>query len=552
MRNGRLSALLIFFLILTLIVIVRLADLQIIRHKRYKEKAQEQRKRIIRLATDRGDIFDRNGRILATSVDTYSIYINPRVFKDYKRLSELLGEGIVHFSKDRYFAWVKRKVDKGLAEKIKEEKMKGLGLLLEKKRVYPKGHLASQVLGFVGIDNEGLSGIELSYDEYLRGKEGRTITEFDPRGYELLSGNEEEIEKASPGMNLTLTIDESIQYLAEKELEKTIKKYHAYQGLMIVMDIETGEILALAGKPDFDPNRYYKFNPLTWKSFAVDVYEPGSTFKIITVAAALNEGIVTEKTKLRALETLRIADRIIRNSHEEEWTGKTVTLSKMLERSINTAVAQIGLKLGSKRFYRQIVDFGFGRRTQAGLPSESRGILKKPAHWYKPDLGTISFGQGIAVTPLQMISAYASIANQGKRVKPHLIGKIESLDGSFVKTFDTTYLGRSTSKKNAQILKELLANVVEKGTGRRAETRYYRVAGKTGTSQKAGPHGRYLKDQYFASFIGFAPLSDPKLAIIVIIDNPKDVIWGGAVAAPAFSQVVGQSLRYLNVPADVL
>jgi cell division protein FtsI/penicillin-binding protein 2 len=552
MRNKRLTALIILILILALAVIVRLIDLQIIRHKGYKEKALEQRQRIIKLAADRGDIYDRNGRLLATSLDTYSVYVNPRVFIDYKKLSKLLGEKISPYPRNRYFAWVKRKIGKDLAGKIEKGKMPGLGLLPEKKRVYPKGSLASQVLGFVGLDNEGLSGIELSYDEYLKGKEGRIITESDPRGYELLSGQEEEITKVSPGMDLTLTIDESIQYIAEKELEKAVKKYQAYQGFLAVMDVKSGELLALAGKPDFDPNYYYRSDPLTWKSFAVDVYEPGSTFKVITVAAGLNERIISEKTELKALESLKVADRIIRNSHDEEWTGSTVTLSKMLERSINTAAAQIGLKLGSKRFFRQIKDFGFGERTNAGLPSESRGILKEPSKWYKIDEATISFGQGIAVTPLQLIAAYASIGNQGERVRPYLVKKIESLDGRFIKTFDTEDLGRSTSKENAELLKELMASVAEEGTGKRAETRYYRVAGKTGTSQKAGPRGRYLKDQYIASFVGFAPLKDPRLAVLVIIDRPKKTIWGGAVAAPVFSSVAGQSLRYLNVPADVL
>lgn len=552
MRNGRFSVLLIIILLLTLVVLARLMELQIFRHKGFKERAQAQHTRVIRLAPDRGDIFDRNGRLLATSIDSYSIYVNPRVFKDHEKLSRLLGEKVPVFSKDRYFVWVKRKIDREIMEKIKQADLPGLDFLIEKKRIYPKRHLLSQVLGFVGIDNEGLSGLELSYDEYLKAKEGKVITESDPRGYELLSGSEKELSKASSGMNLTLTIDESIQYLAEKELEQAVKKHRARKGLMIVLDLESGEILALAGKPDFDPNHYSDFSRLNWKSPAVDVYEPGSTFKTMTVLAALNEGEVDKDTRLKALDTIRVADRVISNSHDEKWTGSTVSLSKMLQRSINTAVAQISLKLGRERFYRQIKRLGFGEETGSGLPSESRGIVREPRTWSEPALATIAFGQGIAVTPLQMVCAYAAIGNQGEKARPYLVKKIESVDGKFLKTFNGRSGERVASKKNAEIVKEMLCEVVDLGTGKPAHIKYYSAAGKTGTSQKPGPFGGYLKDQYIASFAGFAPAGSPRLAAIVIIDDPKDKIWGEAVAAPVFSRVLGPALRYLNVPADML
>lgn len=551
MKKDRTYLLLILFLVLSLIILIRLIILQIFEHEKLKGMAERQRTRIITLAADRGEILDRNGRILAISLDTYSIYVNPREFKDVSALSNILGEKIGPFDGKKLFAWVVRKIEKGLAQKVEDSKIPGVYMLPEKKRVYPKGRLASQVIGFCGMDNEGLSGLELSCDKYLKGVEGRIVTESDPMGYELLSVNEKDIADASPGMNLTLTIDESIQYLAESKLEAVLKKFQAISGNIIVMDVKSGDILALAGKPDFDPNEYAKFDPKRWRTSAVDVYEPGSTFKVITTAAGLDEGIINLDTKLKALDSITVGGKVIKNSHQINWNGSTISISRMLEQSVNTGAVQIGLKLGPERFYKKIKDFGFGDRLSINLPGESSGILKHFSNWYKPDIGMMTFGQSIAVTPIQLLSAIGSIANGGKRIRPVLVRKIESIDGSFVKTFQGEELNRTVSNSTAIEVTKLLENVVLFGSGKRAKMNDYRVGGKTGTAQKAAG-GIYLKGRYIASFIGFAPLTDPQLIVLVIINEPKGSIWGESVAGPVFKEVVEGALRYLNVPPDMV
>ena len=552
MKKNRLIALAAVFLLLALIILIRLFELQVIHYDFYIKKAEQQRTRIIPLSADRGDILDRNGRILAASLDTFSVYVNPRKFTSAEVLAKLLDEPVGPFDKRKLFAWVKRKIDKSLAEKIKKAGIPAVYLLGEKKRVYPKGHLASQVLGFVGLDNEGLSGIELSLEKYLKGKEGRIVTESDPMGYELLVAKDRNQSEVTPGMIVTLTLDESIQYLAEKVIADTIKQFGATKGQIIVMDLKTGEILALAGKPDFDPNQYAKFDPRSWRSGAVDVYEPGSTFKVITAAAGLDQAVVNFDTKLKTLDSIELGGKTIKNSHQIKWERSYLTLSEMLERSINTGAVQVALKLGPERFYKKIRDFGFGERLSVDLPGESAGLLKEPRHWYKPDIGMMSFGQTLAVTPVQLLAAIGSLANGGRRLKPILVKRIESPDGSFVRTNSTEMLNHTVSERTAEEAKQLMENVVLYGTGRRTRMSRYRTGGKTGTAQKSVPGGGYYKDRFIASYVGFAPFDNPRLCALVIVDDPKASIWGESVAGPAFKVVVEETLRYLNVPPDIM
>jgi len=553
MSKGRLQALIYLLVILSLVLLARLIELQLFRHDFYKQKAEDQRRRVINLAAERGDIYDRRGRILATTIDTFSVAVNPRIFSSFEALSKLLLKPIETLPKQRSFFWIARKLPLELAQKVRAAKLSGVYLLPDKKRIYPKGRLAAQILGFAGLDNEGLSGIELAWDRYLKGKEGRLITESDPLGYELPQMPERDEEKAHPGMNLTLTIDEAIQYLAERELTRALKQFRAAAGSIIVMEVESGEILALAGKPDFDPNEYQKSDYHFWKSRALDVYEPGSTFKVITVCAGLQEGAVKLDEKLKALNTLEIGGKVIENSHEIDWPGSTISLSFMLEKSINTGAAQVSLKLGPKKFYQMIRGFGFGETTGVGLYSESRGLVRSPEEWSKPDIAMMSFGQSLAVTPLQLIAAYASIARGGVRIKPILVKKIESPDASYVRAEAPQELNRVLSPQVAEQAKKLLENVVLYGSGKRTQMKHFRVGGKTGTAQKALPWGRgYMKNHFIASFCGFAPLSRPQIAILVIVDDPQGVIWGETVAGPTFKVVMEETLRYLNVKPDVI
>jgi len=543
----------IIFIVIGIIFFLALIKIQIFQHDFFRGKAENQQRRYIKIATDRGDIFTQDGAILATSLNTYSIYVNPRVFEDYEKLSNVLGKTVVPISSKKYFAWIKRKVGSSIAKKLKAINLSGLGIVSEKKRAYPNGNLASQVIGFTGIDNEGLSGLELSLDEYLRAKEGWVKTYADPIGYEFLTAKSEKLNPEEEGLNVVLTIDQRIQYVAERELEKVKKKFGAISATAIVMDVKSGEILALASKPDFDPNHYQRTNRKYWNSPACSIFEPGSTFKIITVAAALEDDVVDLDTKLKARESIVVGGKTIGNAHEIDWPGSRTSLSFMLEQSINTGSVQVALKLGKEKFYKAIKRFGFGKKTKFGLPGESRGIVRDYKRWYKPDIGMISFGQSIAVTPVQLVAAFASIANEGKLVKPHIVKRIESRDGTFIKSFSPKIVGRTLSSKTAQKVMGLMQSVVESGTGRPTRIKYYNVAGKTGTAQKVKKGGRgYQKDHYIASFIGIAPVNDPKICALVIVDDPKGTIWGATTAGPVFKRIVSESLRYLQVKPDKL
>jgi len=528
-NDARLKTLAVIFLLLLGAVIVRLLDLQIFRHDFFEKLSLKQRTRIIDLAASRGDVYDRNGEIMATSIDTYSL-----------------------FRQEPHFAWVARKLPLAAAEQLKKAGSAEVFMIKEKKRIYPQNNLAAQVLGFVGADNQGLSGIELSYDRYLKGKTGQIITEGDPQGRELY-GAVREIDPGEDGMNVTLTLDQNLQYIAEQEIQAVVRQFKATSGMLIVMDAKSGELLALASKPDFDPNAYGKADSRLWHPRFLDPYEPGSTFKLITAAAGLQDGVIDQNTKLKALNRLEIGGKIIQNSHQIAWPGPDISVSFMLEQSINTGAAQIGIMLGPERFYKRLKQFGFGELTDFGLDGESRGIVRYWENWYKPDVAMITFGQGIAVTPLQLLSAVSAFGNKGRAVKPYLVKRIESNDGNFVKVYAETERGRPVSEKVAAEMKKLMRDVVVSGSGRKAQMAWYSVGGKTGTAQKALPGGRgYLKGRYIASFIGLAPLSDPRIAALVIVDDPKGVIWGETVAGPAFKNVVEYALRYLNVKPDMI
>lgn len=520
--------LLIIFAAIFSLVVVRLISLQLFGYEFYKKKSLEQRTRIINLPAERGDIYDRNGEILATTIDTYSV-----------------------FSQKNGFSWVARKLSLAEAQKVRDQSPGELVLFKEKKRVYPKGKFAAQLLGFVGMDNQGLSGVELAWDRYLRGKAGRLITEGDPEGRELLGGAIEK-DPGEEGMNISLTVDNNIQYIAEREIEKQIRDSNAISGMIIVMGAKTGEILALASKPDYDPNNFSKYDSRLWHPRFIDPYEPGSTFKLITVASALDEGVINPNSKLRALDKIEVGGKVIENSHAIDWEGKDVTVSKVLEQSINTGTVQIGQKLGPERFYKRIRAFGFGDSTGLGLYGESKGILRYWENWYKPDIAMITFGQSIAVTPLQLVSAVSAFANGGRTVKPFIIKKIQSNDDRYIKTFSSDRGGRAVSNRTAEEVKKLMRNVVLHGSGRRAQMEWFTTGGKTGTAQKAFRGGGYMKGHFIASFIGMAPLDDPEIIALVIVDDPKGSIWGESVCGPVFKNVVEYTLRYLNTKPDML
>ena len=558
--NKRAVGVLFLFILIFILLAARLFYLQVIRHEFFLDKSRDQRVRLIVLSPDRGDIYDRNGDVLATSINAFSVGAFPSDVKNKSGtadiISKILKENrsaiLQKLNSGKPFVWIARKIEEPLAQKIKDKKISGIELLAEKKRVYPKKKLASQILGFVGMDNQGLSGIEISYDKYLKGEEGNLIKEIDPRGREILTSNLRVLRSPTNGGNLTLTIDGSIQYKAETEIRKMVQDSHANSGSVIVMDIKSGEILALASYPDFDPNDYQKFNKNVWYNRVVtDVYEPGSTFKLVTVASAIDEGVITKDTVINSPDSIKLGGRTIKNSHHLKFTTKDLTVKEILRESVNTGAVEIALKLGKDKFYKHMKEFGFGDYTGVGLFGESRGILNDPAVWNKPDIAMMSFGQSIAVTPIQLISSLSSIANGGVKMKPRLVKMIEKDDANFLKVFAPEYGGRTISEKTAADMLELCEDVVENGTGRPAKINGFRVGGKTGTAQKAQPGGvGYMPGHYISSFIGFTPLDKPCIAVLVVVDDPKPVYWGEKIAAPVFKQVAEYTLRRLNIPPD--
>jgi cell division protein FtsI/penicillin-binding protein 2 len=506
---------------------LRLFYLQVVKFDYYRSRSVDQRTRIIVLAAERGDILDRTGEVLATSIDTYSIFVTPKAIKDKGLVSEVLSR-LIKVSKYRIlnclysgkpFVWVERKIPKSMGEAVKAARIPGVGVFLERERIYPNGRLASQILGFVGLDNQGLSGVELGFDKYLKGEERKLITESDPSGRELVAAAPRQIEAPVEGLKITLTIDQVIQYFAEKELEAAVKKHGAKAGTIVVMDIKSGELLAIASKPDFDPNDHNKYPSRNWQNRAVtDIYEPGSTFKLITVSAAENEGLLSDTEKIECPAVIKIGGTTIRNSHELKPNEKDCTVFDILAHSINTGTSRIAMRLGKEKFYNYLRSFGFGDRTNIGIPGEPRGMLRDVADWSKPDIAVMSFGQGIAVTPIQLINAITTIANGGIRIRPILVNKIESIDGSYVKNFHSEEIGRVISERTSQKMKDMMEYVVTDGTGKRAKIAGFRVGGKTGTAEKTRPDARgYWPGHYISSFIGVAPLSDPRIACLVEI-----------------------------------
>lgn len=533
----------------------RLAWIQFVQGEELKNKADEVRMRDIPVEARRGSILDRNGNELVASISVDSIYAIPKHVENPRKVARELSaildmdENKLYekLTKNTSFVWIKRKVDFDVSQKVKNLKIKGIKTVEENKRFYPNGTFASHVLGFAGIDNQGLLGLEKSYDEWLRGKPGRIVVEHDAMGREIPEALHD-YQDPLPGHNLVLTLDETIQYFVERELDKAVSTYDPKLAVAIVMDPRSGEILAMGSRPTFDPNNWteapkevWDRNPAIWYN-----YEPGSTFKIITAAAALEVGAVRPEDEFFDPGYIKVADRTIRcwkaGGHGSQ------TFEEVVQNSCNPGFVEVGLNLGKDRFYKYIKAFGFGEPTGIDLPGEARGIIIPEKQATSLNIATMAIGQSIAVTPIQLITAVSAAANGGKLIKPYLVKEIIDADGKTVKRFEPEIERQVISEKTSRELKQLLEKVVSKGTGRNAFVEGYRVAGKTGTAQVVGKGG-YVKGKYVASFAGFAPANDPQVAILVMIAEPKGgMYYGGLVAAPVFQAIARDTLRYLRIP----
>jgi cell division protein FtsI (penicillin-binding protein 3) len=530
---------------------VRLVMVQIVDAARYEALALRQRERVIEFPARRGAIFDRNGESLAVSLDYSMIFTDPAHVEDAAtaadKLAKILhlpaGELRLKLEAPNRFQYIARQVPPDVAKKVSSLKLPGIYLEEEPRRYYPGGRLASHVLGFVNVDGDPFGGIEGAYDGILRGEAGQLTHEQDLTGERTLPQAASTQTRPVPGRALFLTLDKEIQYYTESALADAAKRFSADGGSAIVMRVGTGEILALANIPTFDPNKPNVGDAEMQRNRAVtDVYEPGSAFKIVTASAALEEGTVTPKTKFVVPDNMRVADRIIHDSHPH--ATEKMTVSEIIEQSSNVGTLQIGLKLGGANLDRYMRLFGFGSKTGLDFPGESPGIMLDRKDWSGSTIATLPIGQGVAVTPLQMATAYQTIANDGVWVEPKLLYSTMAPSGK-IATAAAAATKQIISAETARQMQKILTKVVRQGTGLEAQIPGYQVAGKTGTAQKPLPTGGY-GSSYVGSFGGFAPASRPELVVFVMLDEPSP-IWGGATAAPTFRMITEFALRHLGV-----
>ncbi|MFA6142583.1 MAG: penicillin-binding transpeptidase domain-containing protein [Candidatus Omnitrophota bacterium] len=543
-------AVLLFFVLSLSFLILRLFYLQVLRHGFYYKIAAEQHNVSVEIPPLRGTIFDSNMRVLAVNINTDSIYANPRLVKDEEitaaKLSAILNVNqtviLERLSRDKSFVWIKRKVSPQESAQVKSLKIEGVEVMKESKRVYPNGYSACHVLGTVDTDNIGLEGLELYYNKYLKGESGSLASTQDAKR-KLLESYQYEYVPPKNGFSLVLTIDEVIQNIAERELGKMYEKYNAKGASIIVMDPRTGDILAMANYPNYDLNNFSKRPIESIRNRAInDFFEPGSVFKVITASAILEENAVklTDKFYCEKGEW-HIAKRIL---HDHTPHG-IMTFKEIIEMSSNIGTLKAASLLGAERMYKYIRLFGFFDRTGIDLPGEVVGINRPISRWSSVSMYAIPMGQEVTTTAMQLACAISVIADNGFLVKPRIVKKVLDPKGNVVKEFPPSAIRKVISSNTVVKMRGVLKGVVETGTGKKAKVEEYNVGGKTGTAQKIEPGGRYSHERFVASFIGFAPVERPIISVVVCVDEPHPVYYGGDVAAPVFKHVVDESLKYL-------
>lgn len=535
-------------------VFLRLVDLMVLNHGRLSERANIQQLKQEDIQVRRGFIFDRRGRELGVNLEVESLYCNPDTVASPQTaayaISRVTGRRedaiLAKFSSKGRFVWVERKLNLEAAERIKKMGIKGLGFMSDAKRFYPKGRLASHIIGAVGIDNQALEGVELKYDKFLKTPGGKILVTRDATGRTLSKGEDME----SKGNNIVLTVDEGLQYILEKGLDNAMLRWQASAATAIMMNPFTGEILALANRPAYDANNIVYAKDFEKRNRAItDCYEPGSTFKIIVGTAAIEEKEVNLDARFDCSKgAISVGNAVIHDAHKHG----VLTFKEVIQKSSNVGSAMLGMQLGKERLYKYAKLFGFGEKTGIDLPGEVSGWIRPPEKWSGMSLGAIAIGQEVAVTPLQILRAYSAIANGGILVKPHVVSAVRSPDGTLIYSFTPAGNKAAISRQTADIFKDILKTVTEEGgTGKSASVEGNQVAGKTGTAQIIDPKTRrYSKEKYVSSFVGFVPADNPMIAMIVVVYEPRGQIYGGVVAAPVFKEIARQSLSYLNVPRE--
>ena len=541
---------------------LRLIDLQVLRASELRSVAAGQQEEAVRLDARRGVLYDRAGRELAVSVEVDSIAVDPALIDDPVRAvsalaiplglgrpserEELIGRLAESRRKGKRYLRLKRKVDPEVSAAVRELRLRGIQFEREHKRFYPNGSLAAHVLGWASMDNDGVEGMEVALDKQIRGREGHMYVMGDARGQTFLKTVRRE---PVPGHSVVLTLDETIQHIAERELAAAMESTGAASGTVIVMEPASGDVLAMASLPGFNPNHPGTFESDARRNRAItDAYEPGSTFKIVTMAAALDRGL------LRTSDWFDCQNGAIRVSgitlHDHKPFG-SLTASEVLQQSSNVGAVKIGQRVADADFYDTVRRFGFGAKTGIELPAEARGTVREPKSWSGISKATMSFGQEISVTPLQLVTAVSAVANDGELRPPRMVLRELDAAGAVVSEKPVRPSRRILERHTTDALREMMVAVVERGTAKAARMPGYSVAGKTGTAQKIGPDGTYRGNHFVASFVGFTPASRPALAILVVLDEPRGALYhGGDIAAPVFRRIALPSLRYLGVPPE--
>ncbi|CAN5170089.1 penicillin-binding protein [soil metagenome] len=534
-------------------ILVRLVVLQVADASAYQDLAQAQRGRAISVPAPRGSIFDRDLHELAMSLPAKAVFVDPALVRKPMQVARTVA-GVLDLSPAEVYAavtaaegrfvYLARGVEVKAAERLKDMKLPGIGFLDETRRYYPAGAVASQVLGFAGVDGAGLEGLERQYDSLLAGREGHAQVEEDPNGRMIPQAVRRD-DPPVPGRDIVLTIDQDLQYRAQASLERAVRTNKARGGTVIVMDPKTGDVLAMATYPWFDPNDFAAASSEEWRNRAVtDAFEPGSVNKVIMAAATLELGLVTLDQRFNIPDEIQVFDRTYHDAHSHPM--EQMTLADIVAQSSNVGAITVAQLLGDEMLASYLYDFGFGKPTGIGFPGESPGILAPPEEWWGTTLPSISIGQGVAVTALQMTGVYATIANGGVSVQPRLVrGTIED-DGAFV-PFPPSPTRRVVSEDTAAAVTRILSYAVQVGTGGEAEIPGFWVAGKTGTAQKPRPNSLGYSDKYVASFIGITPASDPALVVAAVLDEPETK-YGAVAAAPLFQEVARFALALLRVP----
>lgn len=532
----------------------RLVSLHVVQAGLLERLAERQQFGQVVVQPKRGRLLDRWGRPLAVNVEVESVYAVPSRIEDRTGFARLIAPVLgmrpdrlrSRLHPDRHFVWLARKVSPQTAAALRSMRLgETIGFLPEARREYPNGTLAAHVLGFAGIDNQGLAGAELAFDHHLRGRAGLARVERDAMGRPRLE-TRTVVRDPVDGADVLLTIDQVLQHVAERELDRALAETRAAWGTVIIMESGTGEILALAVSPRFDPNAFQHAAPAQWRNPAVEhLYEPGSTFKIVLAAAAMESGAVDEQETFATSGVFRVAGHTIREAHD--LGSRRQTLADIVRNSSNVGAAMVATRLGVRRYYEAIRRFGFGAPTGIELPGEAAGLVPPPEQWGGGTLQTIGFGQGISVTPLQVLVAGAALANDGVVVRPHILRAVRDGAGRAIAVTAPDSGRPAVSPAVARRVMAMMVDVVKRGTGTQAALDGYPVAGKTGTAQKPSPSGGYLPGAYVASFLGIVPADRPRLAILVVLDGPQGAYYGGAVAAPVFRAVAAQVLWHLRV-----